>query len=639
MSAQGGRAASEALHACLRLQRSHVEAAPGLRTGAVIALVFLLGLPSHINVSTSIAVGVLFVAIQDTSEAPRVRLRIMLWGTLWTALAVLIGGMVGTASFIHIGLAFILAAFCGYAGALGMRAGLTGVLFLVLFAFYAGYDIGVNVAVVDAGLFVVGGLLTIVVNLAMTPLRRLPSVRTGVARSFREIDQATRRRGLALAAPTIAAEILAARTVADHQGCTGATAAWVADLLRDAERARLGLIALLAEESVSTAYVDQLAAAAGRLAEAIAQEVEGPLGIPGRRRRQRPEDRARQLDALVAAAPDERLGILAEELAGPLRAAAERLRGPWPIGSRADLRPVPAEHPPVMPRLRAHARWGDAVVEHAVRLVIAFGGATIIAVAIDEPHAYWVPLTVAWIAKPDWSSTIYRVTMRIVGTIIGLVVVTALVLAVHDLPARDVIIAVAIGAAGALALSFLWANYPVAVTGITGFVLLLEAFDSTTLERNVIARLLATVGAGLWVLLVSSVRPRRAGAPTIAALQATLNALRVYCTAVRQRGDVEAARAQVLKERTAALAAVSASVSEPRGIWERSGPRIDPDEAAAVLTDIIDSASLLLAEELLEDHGTDDPTLWDRVSSDLDDIETRIGELDLAQPAGRGSVA
>lgn len=625
------RAASEALHACLRLQRSHIDVAPALRTGSLLILVFLCALPSgNIPIATSIAVGVLFIAILDSTEAPLIRMRTMLWGILWISIAVLLGGLVSGATIPHVILAVLVAAAAGYAGALGMRGALIGVLSLVLFASYSGFGIGVNVAIEDAALFVVGGFITIAVNLAMTPLHRLPAVRTSIARTFREIDQATGRRGLALAAPTIAAEILAAHTVATHRGCTDDTAAWVNDLLGDAERTRLALLALLAERSVSPTYVDDLARAAGAVAAALADEIQGPLGIPSRRRRARPTTRLRALDEVVAVAPDPRLRILAEELTAALRSATQRLDGAWPIGRRAQLKPVHLPHPPILARLRAHAHPSDAVVEHTLRLMVAFGGATLFAVLIDQPHGYWLPLTVAWIAKPDIASTVSRVVMRIVGTIVGLIAVAAIALAVRDLPSEQILLSISLGVAGALALAFLWANYPVAVVGITAFVLLLGEFDNPELERNLISRLLATVAAGVWVILVSSIRPRRASVATLGALQATCQALREYARVVQTGQDAAAARSQVLATRTAALAAVSAAVAEPPGLWERPGPRVDPDEAAAILTDAIDSASAILAEELLERDGTQDPQMWSRITADLDDIGARIASMEMS---------
>ena len=625
------RAASEALHACLRLQRSHIDVAPALRTGTLLSFIFLLALPSgNIPIATSIAIGVLFIAILDSTEAPQIRLRSMLWGILWISLAVLLGGLVSGATIPHVILAVLVAAAVGYAGALSMRGALIGVLSLVLFALYSGFGVGVNVAIEDAGLFVVGGFITIAVNLAMTPLHRLPAVRTSIARTFREIDQATRRRGLALAAPTIAAEILEAHTVADHRGCTDDTAAWVHDLLGDAERTRLALLALLAERSVSPTYVDDVARAAGTVAAALADEVQGPLGIPSRRRRARPTTRLRALDEIVAVAPDPRLGILAEELTAGLRAATQRLDGAWPIGRRAELKPVHLPHLPVLTRLRAHAHRSNAVVEHTLRLMVAFGGATLFAVLIDQPHGYWVPLTVAWIAKPDIASTVSRVVMRIVGTIVGLIAVAAIALAVRDLPSEQILLSISLGVAGALALAFLWANYPVAVVGITAFVLLLGEFDNPELERNLISHLVATVVAGVWVILVSSIRPRRASVATLGALRASCQALREYARVVQTGQDAAAARSQVLATRTAALAAVSAAVAEPPGLWERPGPHVDPDEAAAILADAIDSASAILAEELLERHGTQDPGTWSRITGDLDDIDARITSMEMS---------
>jgi uncharacterized membrane protein YccC len=622
------RVAEEALHACLRLQRANVQWMAGLRTGLLITLTLLIGLATdRIGIALSVSIGLLFVSIADSADSRRVRLRVMLWATLWISVGVLLGGVVSESPVTHVAVALVIALACGYAGALGPRGGLIGVLTLVLFAFYAGAAVVVDMAALDAVYFAVGGLVTIAVNLLFTPPRRLGAVRSSIAHAYRELQDAAERRGLELAAPTVAAAVLSARTVVDHEGCVGASATWANQLLSSAERARLALLALISERDVDSAYVDELTLRVSKTAQAIADELAAPLGMPGNRRRAHTRDRLTELEATARRASDPRLAMLALDVSDALASTVSVLDAPWPLGARAEIVPPRTTRTPILPRLRAHLHRSDPVAEHAIRLMIAFGGATIVAVSINASHAYWLPLTVAWIAKPDLANTVSRVTMRILGTMAGLVLVTVILLIARELPGELVVLSITVGLAGAIALAYLNANYPLAVVGITAYVLLVEHVSSEGEEYDIIARLIATMLAGLWVLLVASIRPRRTGATAIGAMHATTDALRDYAATVRAGEDSTSARARVLKERTAALAAVSAATMETPGLWERAGDRVDPLQAAAVITDIIGAASSILAEELLEERGQSDPALWARIDGTLDDLDTRVDDL------------
>ena len=622
------RVAEEALHACLRLQRANVQWVAGLRTGILIALALLVGLGiGRVEEAMSISMGLLFVSIADCADSRGVRLRVMLWATLWIGVGVLLGGLASEFRVTHVFIALVIAAACGYAGALGPRGALIGVLTLVLFAFYAGAPVVVDIALLDTTYFVVGGLVTIAVNLLFTPPRRLGAVRSGIAHAYRELQDAAQRRGIELAAPTVAAAVMSARTVVDHEGCVGASAAWANALLSSAERTRLALLALISERSIDPAYVDELTIQLSHTARAIADEMATPLGLPSGRRRARARASLGTLHQVVGRAPDPRLATLAQDVDEAIASAIAVLDQPWPLGARADIVTPPRAHVPVLPRLRAHLHWSDPVAEHALRLTVAFGGATIATVIVDVSHAYWLPLTVAWIAKPDLSNTVSRVTMRILGTMVGLVVVMVILLVAHELPGEALILCLAVGLTGAMALAYLNANYPLAVIGITGFVLLIEHVTGDGERYDIIARLLATTLAGLWVLLVASVRPRRTGSTAVAAMHATNEALRDYAAIVRRGEDSTSARARVLTERTAALAAVSAATMETPGFWERAGDRVDPVQAAAVVTDIIGATSSILAEELLEERGQSDSALWERIDAELDDLDTRVEAL------------
>ena len=472
-----------------------------------------------------------------------------------------------------------------------------------------------------------GGAITIVVNLLLTPPRRLGTVRSGIAHAYRELQDAAQRRGLELAAPTVAAAVLSAHTLIDHEGCVGASNEWANRLLSHAERTRLAMLALISERSIDPAYVDELTSRLSAAAGAIADEIAAPLGLPGSRRRARARERLAALQDLAARAPDPRLATLAQDVAESIGSAVTVLDPPWPLGPRAEIVSPPRTSEPVIPRLRAHLHWSDAVSEHALRLTIAFGGATLASVIIDVPHAYWLPLTVAWIAKPDLANTVSRVTMRIAGTMVGLILVSAILVIAGELPGEAIILSVTVGFSGALVLAYLNANYPLAVIGITGFVILVEHVSGEGETDDIIARLLITALAGLWVLLVASVRPRRTGSTAVAAMHATTDALRDYARIVRAGGDSTQARSRALKERTAALAAVTAATMETPGFWERAGDRVDPVQAAAVITDIIGAASSILAVELLEERGPSDPAVWGRIDAELSDLDMRVEAL------------
>jgi len=628
VTSRASRAAAEALRACARIQRSHVDAVSGVRTGILVTVIILVALPGgRIDAATSVAIGALFIAIVDVPDTPSVRLRSMLWGTLWIGLGVLVGGLVSDFGAVHVVVAIVLAGACGYAGSLGPRSGLVGVLTLVLFAVYAGDFVGAETAVENMLYFALGGALTIILNLSAVPLRRMTTVRTSIARAYRELEAATSRRGLDLAAPSVAAEIMSSRAIVQRLGCSGESQQWASALISDAERTRIALLALASQGDRAPELLTSLAVQAGRLCGTIAHALGRPWGGPRRRVSARATDQLAALESLLASTSDERLARLGRELVQPLRDAVASLDHSWPIGPRASITPPHQVRAPVMGRLRAHAHLDDPVTEHALRLMVAFGGATLAAVLVGVSHAYWLPLTVAWVAKPDLSSTVTRVTMRVAGTIAGLLISSALLFAVSDAPGAPQILALVIGLASILALAYLWANYPIAVIGITVFVIVAEYLAGDGEGYDLIARLTATVIAGLWVLLIASLRPRRTGASALARLRETLTALRDYSCAVRTGEGVDAARLAVLQTRSAALAAVTAASLETPGLWERTSARIDPEQAAVVLTDIIDAASAILAEELLTRQDSGDASIWVHIDDDLDDLESRITAL------------
>ena len=80
-----------------------------------------------------------------------------------------------------------------------------------------------------------------------------------------------------------------------------------------------------------------------------------------------------------------------------------------------------------------------------------------VATAISEllaiPHAYWIPVTVAWITKPDHDGTVTRVIQRVIGTALGLLIIGLPSLVLETTTMYYAVFAIL---GSAVAISFVW---------------------------------------------------------------------------------------------------------------------------------------------------------------------------------------
>lgn len=158
--------------------------------------------------------------------------------------------------------------------------------------------------------------------------------------------------------------------------------------------------------------------------------------------------------------------------------------------------------PPLWPRIREHLESRDVFLRHAVRLTVAITVTTIISESTSYPHDYWLPMTVAWVTKPDVNGTVTRVAARIVGTVIGLGISAVLLL---SLGVSGYTAAVAVAIAGGIAVAFVWANYAIGVAGVTVLVVVMFSFDGDPVAEDLTLRLVATLLAGVIAIAASYV--------------------------------------------------------------------------------------------------------------------------------------
>nr|WP_249420017.1 FUSC family protein [Rhabdothermincola salaria] len=354
--------------------------------------------------------------------------------------------------------------------------------------------------------------------------------------------------------------------------------------------------------------------AAARVSRQVARTLVWPA-----RRRGLPDRVGELLRAADAVGHDPSRRQAAHALATALTESATAAGAPWPLATRAPVDTTVTDPPAggtvttagasVGATLRHELRTGQLFVGHAVRLAVAVGLATLITVSLDVAHAYWLPMTVAWMAKPDLAGTVSRVSLRVVGTLVG-VAIAAGVFALTDPGTLGITVLVSVGSL--VAFSFIWANYAIAVSGITVIVLSLFASAGEAVERDVVLRLGLTVGAGALTLAVAFVRPRRAGRPLVEALATTAATLGHYAAAVLGRrsdqvtgpeSDVEPevlrARTEVLQARTAADAAIVAAEHEP---GRRS---LSPGQARRLLDALVDATAAVVAADLASSDPVD----------------------------------
>ncbi|PJN23957.1 hypothetical protein CG736_18800 [Kitasatospora sp. CB02891] len=102
-----------------------------------------------------------------------------------------------------------------------------------------------------------------------------------------------------------------------------------------------------------------------------------------------------------------------------LRAAADTVAGRWaPLDTAAPPPPDPW-------RLRARL-LSRGSVRYGLRVALCVAVAEAAVNALTLSRSYWVPLTVAFVLKPDLGSVFQRAVSRVLGTVLGIAVTAAL---------------------------------------------------------------------------------------------------------------------------------------------------------------------------------------------------------------------
>ena len=300
-------------------------------------------------------------------------------------------------------------------------------------------------------LVLAGGVGQVVLAIAAWPLGRHRPERLALAGLYRELAAAARKPTGTRVGPPASVTLTSVRQTLyglghDH----GPSVEAYRVLLDEAERIRRELLVLTAQaerlaEADATSAAETvrtvLAAAGDVLAEVATaledgREIDPSVLVPIREQLQElisvldnPETPGGELTRRAAAAR-------ARSLAGQLRAVVETTRTGASEGGRdekPDVYGVRRLRDPVA-ILRANLTPDSAVLRHAVRLGVLVAASDLVVRLTGTDRGYWIPLTVLVVLRPDFASTFQRSSMRVAGTIVGLLVATELV---HWIPGGE----------------------------------------------------------------------------------------------------------------------------------------------------------------------------------------------------------
>ena len=517
------------------------------------------------SVAFPLAIGAVLAGVCDPKGDVDERLRGMALTAISVATAAALGIAISDSFPVQLAVTAVVAALCGYVGLAGPKAAVAGMLTLVILVVFSGTPDPIGAALPSAGWMLLGS--TVMILSVILPLfaGRIGGVRTDIAIAYRAQALALRDRKAGIASPNGALKVSAARGRIVAGDLPGPTREWCLALVECCDQARIALFNLRGDsygaEGSAAAARDAFESAAADVMLAIA----GALEIPFRRRAL-----PGRTEALIAAAGacEGALGEMeleaVREVTARLSEAAELTAGPWPIGRQAFTGLRVGYSPTGFQNLIHHRDPDLLFTRHAIRLTILIVIATLIAQLDTASHSYWLPMTVAWVTKPDAAGTAPRVVGRITGTIVGLLTTAAVAIALGE-GLATVTVTVTIGAF--IVAAFLVSNYAFSTFGATIMIVGLMHLADPGINSVLLERLLDTVVAGILVMGLAYLWPTRLTDAICEELAGTARALAAYGRAAIAVDPpaVEAAHGPLREARLRSTAIVNAAANEPPG--------------------------------------------------------------------------
>jgi len=564
----------------LKLKPRDVPFVVAARNTAAVTLPLALGIATgHEGIGLGMSVGALNTMFSDQPGPYRLRVRRMLLAAGAAGISAFVGYTVGASPILTVLAALIWGFAGGLLVALGPEAGRIGLTSMILLVITASEPRATADAIGPALLFFSGGVLLMLFSIAAWPLQRYRPERTALAQLCRQLAASARRSEDSAQAPPVTQALTEIENLLHGAFRARGTAMEAFRVMAEiVERIRLELLALggLAERIEDA----QLSTTLARLREYAARSLDAigsalDAGVSPLAAAAALEGYDAALSSLAergkdlgGAAAQLTLAIAlahANALGGQLRAA---VRNAEFAGSRGELRLD--EHDARLPRamrprnplsiLRANLRLSSIACRHALRcgicLAIAVSGETMVGMS----HGFWIPMTTAIVLKPDFAGTLSFGVLRVIGTLLGLVLATALVhFALGGQWERIAVFAL-------LCFGFrqlTTVHYGIGVMLLTALIVLLLTFEGVAPGDTMSARALGTSIGSALALLAYVVWPTWERGRVRPALADMLDAYRRYFLAVIQ--DSTRVRVDIRRLGRSARTNAQASLDRLRG--------------------------------------------------------------------------
>ncbi|WP_311221329.1 MULTISPECIES: YccS family putative transporter [unclassified Acidovorax] len=222
-------------------------------------------------------------------------------------------------------------------------------------------------------------------------------------------------------------------------------------------------------------------------------------------------------------------------------------------------------------RVRAQLHAGSPLLRHAVRLSLSLAAGYGVMQFTDPAHGYWILLATLFVCQPTYGATLSKVTQRVVGTAVGLVVGWALLRLFPSLQLQALFAV----ASGVLFFVTRTSRYLTATAAIT--LLVLMCFNQSTGDGYALIwpRLLDTmvgsaIAAAAMLLVLPDWQGRRLAAVVAQAVRSNALYLREimsqYATGKADDLDYRLARRTAHNADAALSTALSQMLQEPRPV-------------------------------------------------------------------------
>lgn len=552
-----------------------------LRNSVAVALPLAIGMRLGNPLgAVAVTTGALNVSYSDGRDPYAQRARRMLAWTVLGAVAVFVGSLAGATNWAAVLLTFVWAFTAGLMISISTRAGDLGLNTLVsLIVFAARGKTTLVGAFYTALLVLLGGLVQTGFALLFWPIRRYEPERRAVGSVYtalaREIGpEADPLATTPLKAPPPEVQDTLAALGRDHS-IEGERFRLLFD---QADRIRMSGFVLARLRSELTRE-EQRQNARSEIVECIdglletASKLLGAIGqcLTSGENAQDEGQLLNQLNQLAAkartvkqSAPPsvgENLVPAVDVLVGQVRAVAELAARTVPagleeFGHQELARPLKYQMRSWIATLRANLDPRSAFFRHAIRVAIWVALGDAIGRAINGRRAYWIPMTIAVVLKPDFSSTFSRGLLRLCGTFAGLALATVLY---HIFPESALTQLFLVGTF-TFFLRFVGpANYGVFSIAVTGLIVFLIAATGVSPREVVLERGINTAIGGVIALIAYAIWPTWERTQVSDAIAQMLDACREYFHVVIQRfGKLDAS--------------LDSELDEKRRAWRRSRP-------------------------------------------------------------------